>query len=73
MLKVQKFHSNIETGTHVPSLSLKAEVHLMKETTEKTDTLETYQQELHQLIDKMDDYQAELVLSFIKTLFGLSD
>ena len=45
----------------------------MKETTEKTDTLETYQQELHQLIDKMDDYQAELVLSFIKTLFGLSD
>lgn len=26
---------------------------------------------LHALIDKMDGYQAELVLSFIKTLFGV--
>ena len=51
----------------------------MKETTEKTEksnsteSLETYQQELHQLTDKMNDYQAELVVSFVKTLFGLSD
>lgn len=45
----------------------------MKETTEKTELLETYQAELHQLIDKMNEYQAELVLSFIKTLFGLAD
>ena len=58
---------------------MKAEVHLMKETTEKTEKtnstepLETYQQELHQLTDKMNDYQAELVVSFVKTLFGLSD
>lgn len=36
-------------------------------------TLADYQRELHQLIDQMDAYQAELVLSFIKTLFGLSD
>lgn len=26
---------------------------------------------LHELIDKMDRHQAELVLSFIKTLFGV--
>lgn len=26
---------------------------------------------LHEFIDKMDGYQAELVLSFIKTLFGV--
>lgn len=26
---------------------------------------------LHELIDKMDGHQAELVLSFIKTLFGV--
>lgn len=36
-------------------------------------TLEAYQNELHKLIDKMDEYQAELILSFIKELFGLSD
>lgn len=35
--------------------------------------LETPQDELHQLIERMDSYQAELVLSFIKTLFGLPD
>lgn len=28
---------------------------------------------LHQYIDEMDDYQARLVLSFIKRLFNLSD
>ena len=39
---------------------------------ETTETLETYQNELHQLTDQMNEYQAELVLSFIKTLFGLS-
>ena len=27
--------------------------------------------ELHQYVDKMDGFQAELVLAFIKTLFGL--
>lgn len=26
---------------------------------------------LHACVDKMDEFQAELVLSFIKTLFGL--
>lgn len=35
--------------------------------------LETPQDELHQLIEQMDSHQAELVLSFIKTLFGLPD
>lgn len=48
----------------------------MKETAttfEANETLETYQRELHQLTDQMNEYQAELVLSFIKTLFGLSD
>lgn len=39
---------------------------------EKTETL-TYQEELHQLIEQMNEYQAELVLSFIKNLFGLPD
>jgi len=39
---------------------------------EKTET-PTYQEELHQLVEQMDEYQAELVLSFIKNLFGLSD
>lgn len=45
----------------------------MQETNEKINLLETYQNELHQLIENMSEYQAELVLSFIKTLFGLSD
>lgn len=40
--------------------------------TEKTEPL-THQEELHQLIEQMNDYQAELVLSFIKNLFGLPD
>ena len=35
--------------------------------------LEASQNELHKLIEQMDQNQAELVLSFIKTLFGLSD
>ena len=43
------------------------------ETTETAETAETPKNELHQLIDKMNEYQAELVLSFIKNLFGLSD
>lgn len=34
---------------------------------------ETPQEKLHQYIDSMDDYQAKLVLSFIKTLFNLAD
>ena len=29
--------------------------------------------ELHKHIDEMDEYQARLVLSFLKTLFKLSD
>ena len=45
----------------------------MSETAEKLETPETYQHELHTLIDKMSDYQAELVLSFVKTLFDLKD
>lgn len=45
----------------------------MTETAEKLETPETYQNELHTLIDKMDDYQAELVLSFVKTLFDIED
>lgn len=39
---------------------------------EKT-TTPTHQEELFQLIEQMNDYQAELVLSFIKNLFGLTD
>lgn len=39
---------------------------------EKIETL-TYQEELHQLIEQMNEYQAELVLSFIKTLFSIPD
>lgn len=31
------------------------------------------QELLHKYIDLMDDYQARLVLSFIKTLFDLAD
>lgn len=34
---------------------------------------ETPQDLLHEYIDIMDDYQARLVLSFIKTLFNLAD
>lgn len=34
---------------------------------------ETPQEMLHRYIDEMDDYQARLVLSFIKTLFNLAD
>lgn len=34
---------------------------------------ETPQEKLRQYIDSMDDYQAKLVLSFIKTLFNLAD
>jgi hypothetical protein len=34
---------------------------------------ETPQELLHKYIDLMDEYQVRLVLSFIKTLFGLSD
>lgn len=34
---------------------------------------ETPQEQLHQYIEEMDDYQARLVLSFIKTLFNLAD
>lgn len=34
---------------------------------------ETPQETLRRYIDEMDDYQARLVLSFIKTLFNLAD
>jgi hypothetical protein len=34
---------------------------------------ETPQEQLHRYTDEMDDYQARLVLSFIKTLFNLAD
>ena len=34
---------------------------------------ETPQETLHRYIESMDEYQARLVLSFIKTLFNLSD
>ena len=40
---------------------------------ETTETLETIKNELHQLTENMDEYQARLVRSFIKELFGLSD
>ena len=34
---------------------------------------ETPQEVLHKYIDEMDEYQARLVLSFVKTLFNLAD
>ena len=34
---------------------------------------ETPQEQLHKYINEMDDYQARLVLSFIKNLFNLAD
>lgn len=38
------------------------------------DTTTTPKKEkLHQIIDAMDDYQTELVLSFLLTLFDLDD
>lgn len=33
--------------------------------------IETLKEELHQIIDNMDEYQLRLVLSFIKNLFKL--
>lgn len=42
-------------------------------TTQTEPVTETYQEQLHQLAEKMSEYQAELVVSFIKTLFGLQD
>lgn len=30
-------------------------------------------EKIHEYIDEMDEYQARLVLSFLKTLFNLSD
>ena len=38
-----------------------------------TPIVETPQEQLHKYIEMMDDYQARLVLSFIKTLFNLAD
>lgn len=38
------------------------------------DTTTTPQKEkLHQHIERLDDYQTELVLSFVETLFDLDD
>lgn len=34
---------------------------------------ETPQETLHHYIEMMDEYQARLVLSFVKTLFNLAD
>jgi hypothetical protein len=34
---------------------------------------ETPQEQLHEYIEQMDEYQARLVLSFIKNLFNLAD
>ena len=34
---------------------------------------ETPQEQLQKYINEMDDYQARLVLSFVKTLFNLAD
>lgn len=34
---------------------------------------ETPQEQLQKYIEEMDEYQARLVLSFIKTLFNLAD
>ena len=39
----------------------------------KNKPLETPKEKMLQYIEKMDDYQARLVLSFIKNLFNLSD
>lgn len=41
--------------------------------TEKATPDETVKDKLHDYIDSMDDYQARLVQSFIKTLFNLTD
>lgn len=35
--------------------------------------LETLKKELLQLIDKMDEYQLQIVLGFIKKLFNFND
>lgn len=40
---------------------------------EMKEMIDTPKNELLKLIEQMDEYQTELVLSFIKTLFGLSD
>jgi hypothetical protein len=40
---------------------------------EKLPREETPQDQLHKYIELMDDYQARLVLSFIKSLFNLAD
>ena len=41
--------------------------------TENTVTADPTKENLHKFIDEMDNYQARLVESFIKTLFNLSD
>ena len=41
--------------------------------TENTTHADLLKEKLHKHIDEMDEYQARLVLSFIKTLFNLSD
>lgn len=38
-----------------------------------TVTMTVKKDNLHKYIDEMDDYQLELVYSFIKTLFNLDD
>lgn len=43
------------------------------QTLDITSLEETPQETLHRYIEEMDDYQARLVLSFIKTLFNLAD
>lgn len=38
-----------------------------------TMTMTVQKDKLHQYIDEMDEYQLELVYSFIKTLFNIDD
>ena len=40
---------------------------------ENTTPADLLKEELHKYIDEMDEYQARLVSSFLKTLFNLSD
>lgn len=43
------------------------------QTIDITSLEETPQEALHRYIESMDEYQARLVLSFIKNLFNLAD
>lgn len=66
------YFQNIDTRTCVLPRNKSNEVLPMIEI-EKLLKEETPQETLHKYIEEMDDYQARLVLSFIKTLFNLAD